>query len=315
MNQVKTNLKGTMLLFSVLGIFVINISCEQYDDPVEDDWDEEELDERAKAQRSGCEGKCSASCQCAWTEIGCSADRDCQSGLYCKKRPKLGNRCLKKSSSDDSNDNNNDNNNSGGDCHEFKPGHGKYCSSSCKCSEGQGDCDKDSECKAGLKCKQQSGTDFCVRAGGGADDDDDDNGGGGGDSGGAKSNLQVRLGGTWKGVCCVGGDLKLSGSSCKWTESGRVMRTKDVRTGNRTALNCPENNQRPKDCNCTSSGERMHGIKANGSVSVSNSLRKSNGAPIYPNSKHETCVDLVGGSLQSRWTSSSCPNWRLVNFY
>lgn len=59
----------------------------------------------------------------------------------------------------------------------------------------------------------------------------------------------------------------------------------------------------------------MHGIKANGNVHVKNSLRKSDGAPLYPNSGHETCVDLVGSNLQTRWSNASCPNWRLLNFY
>ncbi len=35
------------------------------------------------------------------------------------------------------------------------------CSSSCPCDVGQGDCDSDLECKSGLYCKEQSGTDYC----------------------------------------------------------------------------------------------------------------------------------------------------------
>ena len=162
------------LKLSTLILFAILLSCEEYDDPWGEDWDDEELDERATARKSGCEGKCSSSCQCSWTEVGCSADRDCQTGLYCKIRPQLGNRCLKKQS------NGGDNNDNTGDCHEFKPGHGSYCSSSCKCNEGEGDCDNDSQCKPGLVCKQQTGTDFCVKSGGGGDD----SGGGGSDNGG-----------------------------------------------------------------------------------------------------------------------------------
>lgn len=81
------------------------------------------------------EGKCSSSCQCSWREVGCSSDSDCQSGLNCKRRPKLGNRCLNKPTNDD--DNNNDNR------HTYPSGHGKYCSNSCPCKEGEGDCDSD----------------------------------------------------------------------------------------------------------------------------------------------------------------------------
>ena len=195
----------------------------------------------------------------------------------------------------------NDSGGDGDDCDD------EECSSDCPCSEGEGDCDKDSHCKSGLVCKQRSGTDYCVKP---DDDDDDDDDGG---SGSVNSNLQVKINGAWKGVCCVGGDLEISNSSCKWTEGGRVMKTKDTRKGSSTALDCPEGGA--KDCDCSSSGERMHGIKANGNVSVENSLKLSGGAPIYPNSGHEYCVDLVNGELRSRKTSSSCPNWRMTNFY
>ena len=59
----------------------------------------------------------------------------------------------------------------------------------------------------------------------------------------------------------------------------------------------------------------MHGIADGDDRHVENSLMLPNGAPIYPNSGHETCIDRVGGELQSRWTSSSCPAWRLQGFY
>jgi len=35
------------------------------------------------------------------------------------------------------------------------------CSSSCRCDVNEGDCDSDSDCRSGLYCKQQSGTDYC----------------------------------------------------------------------------------------------------------------------------------------------------------
>ena len=35
------------------------------------------------------------------------------------------------------------------------------CSSSCRCDVSEGDCDRDSDCKSGLYCRQQSGTDYC----------------------------------------------------------------------------------------------------------------------------------------------------------
>jgi len=55
----------------------------------------------------------------------------------------------------------------GGDCHSVAPGHSAYCSSGCRCDEGEGDCDSDAECSAGLVCEQRSGTDYCVATGGG----------------------------------------------------------------------------------------------------------------------------------------------------
>lgn len=138
--------------------------------------------------------------------------------------------------------------------------------------------------------------------------------GGGGDSE-VNSNLQVKLDGQWRGVCCNGGELEVSEGNCDWKESGRVLGTNDLRTGAYTELRCPENDQRPKDCDCAVPGERMHGIKADGNVQVKNSLRLAEGAPIYPNSGMETCIDLVNGELQSRWTTNDCPPWRLVDFY
>ncbi len=54
-----------------------------------------------------------------------------------------------------------------GDCHTVPPNHSAYCTSSCPCTAGEGDCDSDAECAGSLVCKQQSGTDICVSAGGG----------------------------------------------------------------------------------------------------------------------------------------------------
>ena len=149
-------------MMSALIVFTLPYACEENNDG--DLYLDPDPEDRAGARASGCEGKCSSSCQCAWTEIGCDSDRDCQSGLYCKIRPELGNRCLKKKDDGGGNDS--------GDCHEFKPGHGSYCTNSCQCDEGEGDCDSDAQCKSGLVCKQQSGTDFCVKTAGGGDDND-----------------------------------------------------------------------------------------------------------------------------------------------
>ena len=121
------------------------VACEDIEDFEAEDYEEgEDLTTRASA----CKGRCSPSCPCALNEGDCDRDADCRSGLYCPQVD--GHDVCKKA---------------GGDCHENPPGHSSYCSSSCPCGDGEGDCDNDSQCKDGLVCKQQSGTDFCVSSG------------------------------------------------------------------------------------------------------------------------------------------------------
>ncbi|MBU1179512.1 hypothetical protein KJ885_01065, partial [Patescibacteria group bacterium] len=43
------------------------------------------------------------------------------------------------------------------DCHKGKNGNFSYCTSSCPCDKGQGDCDSNKECKSGLKCVNNVG--------------------------------------------------------------------------------------------------------------------------------------------------------------
>jgi hypothetical protein len=45
-------------------------------------------------------------------------------------------------------------------------GHNDYCRDCGPCSEGQGDCDTNSECESGLNCVQVIGTDYCQSVGG-----------------------------------------------------------------------------------------------------------------------------------------------------
>jgi hypothetical protein len=55
---------------------------------------------------------------------------------------------------------------SGSECTESTLGASDYCQiNKCgQCDVGEGDCDTDGECKAGLKCVQRSGTDYCEKA-------------------------------------------------------------------------------------------------------------------------------------------------------
>jgi len=56
------------------------------------------------------------------------------------------------------------NNTGGGEsCHTVPANDSDYCTASCPCSAGEGDCDSSSECTAGLTCVQRSGTDYCER--------------------------------------------------------------------------------------------------------------------------------------------------------
>ncbi|MCD6477789.1 MAG: hypothetical protein J7K87_02180, partial [Candidatus Aenigmarchaeota archaeon] len=45
-------------------------------------------------------------------------------------------------------------------CHQGSLGSWDYCSSTCKCSVGEGDCDSNSECQSGLVCKQDVGAKY-----------------------------------------------------------------------------------------------------------------------------------------------------------
>jgi len=91
---------------------------------------------------------CRTDCRCAAGEGDCDTNSECQSGLTCV-------------------------NNVGADygynsdvdvclasCHEYPVGHRDYCTSDCKCSEGEGDCDNDSQCESGLTCVNNVGADY-----------------------------------------------------------------------------------------------------------------------------------------------------------
>jgi hypothetical protein len=45
-------------------------------------------------------------------------------------------------------------------CHKSLPGSWSYCSDTCPCDVGEGDCDGSHDCKLGLKCYDNKGVDF-----------------------------------------------------------------------------------------------------------------------------------------------------------
>jgi hypothetical protein len=65
-----------------------------------------------------------------------------------------------------------------GACHQGQPFGWTYCSDSCPCDEGMGDCDEDSECKSGLRCAHNTGARY--GAGGTVDVCEKPSGSGGG---------------------------------------------------------------------------------------------------------------------------------------
>lgn len=134
------------------------------------------------------------------------------------------------------------------------------------------------------------------------------------------SNLQVRIDGRWRGVCCRNGRPVVSTRECDWTHGGRVLtdETDDSK------LDCPENGGRAVDCTCNDSGERMHGAPDG---PVMSSLELDDGAPIFPNIGRETCVyvdDADDDRLKTRltdgrwdddtesWPDPECPHFRLI---
>jgi hypothetical protein len=54
----------------------------------------------------------------------------------------------------------------GGSCHIVAIYHSDFCTSSCPCNEGEGDCDRDSQCAPGLVCEERGKVDVCVKSAG-----------------------------------------------------------------------------------------------------------------------------------------------------
>ncbi|RMH15113.1 MAG: hypothetical protein D6696_21545 [Acidobacteria bacterium] len=121
---------------------------------------------------------------CGEGEGDCDRDSECQSGLVCADDvgadfgfgPGI-DVCVAAGNDDGDGDSDG----GGGSC-PVPVGNGRFCTDCGPCDEGEGDCDRDSECRSGLVCADNVGADFgfppgidvCVSPG------DDDGGGGGG---------------------------------------------------------------------------------------------------------------------------------------
>lgn len=100
--------------------------------------------------RPGSPTFCSQSCPCDAGEGDCDSDLECATGTYC--RADVGA-------------------NYGWDasvdvcealpgCHTSSPGSPTFCSSSCRCEAGEGDCDSDLECAMGTYCRADVGANY-----------------------------------------------------------------------------------------------------------------------------------------------------------
>ena len=110
---------------------------------------------------NGSRDYCSASCPCDVGEGDCDNDSECASGLTCARN--VGSTygwssgvdvCESPTSAP------------GGStsCHVGANGSWDYCSASCPCDAGEGDCDNDSECAPGLTCAQNVGSTYGWRS-------------------------------------------------------------------------------------------------------------------------------------------------------
>ncbi|WP_428267823.1 hypothetical protein [Haliangium sp.] len=94
--------------------------------------------------RLGTSTFCSALCPCSQGEGDCDSDAECESGL----------RCFSNVGAQFGLDEDVD------VCADAINGHNDNCSTSNQCGEGEGGCDDDDECSAGLTCFNDTGADF-----------------------------------------------------------------------------------------------------------------------------------------------------------
>jgi hypothetical protein len=89
-----------------------------------------------------CDGRCSSSCPCDLGEGDCDRNSDCLGDLVCPADGPGPEFCEERTRES---------------CHRVSLYHSDYCTSSCPCSEGEGDCDRDSQCAPGLRCRHNVG--------------------------------------------------------------------------------------------------------------------------------------------------------------
>ena len=102
---------------------------------------------------------CSPECPCGDGLGDCDTGADCEAGLVCVNN--IGAAYGFDRSVDVCK----------ADCHAGALGSGAYCSPGCPCGEGEGDCDTNADCAAGLVCAANAGatygftksTDVCTR--------------------------------------------------------------------------------------------------------------------------------------------------------
>ena len=109
-----------------------------------------ELTHECHSQAPGGASFCTPGCPCSEGQGDCDTNADCAGDLRCVQNngAQFGfaaslDMCVRA-------------------CHNWQTaGSATYCTPSCPCGDGLGDCDSDADCAGGLICIRQSGTDFC----------------------------------------------------------------------------------------------------------------------------------------------------------
>lgn len=113
---------------------------------------------------NGSNGRCSDDCPCGLGEGDCDSNQECVAGLVCVGKLSqfgfsAGNACVPSHCANHRRDGDETQVDCGGSCGTTcaapacpANGSGSHCSTECLCGLGEGDCDSNAECKAGLSC-------------------------------------------------------------------------------------------------------------------------------------------------------------------